>query len=85
MTTQAGPTVAGARREALRERLQALGFDAVRFAAAGAPASGGLRDWLEAGRHADMAWMERTADKRLDPGLVLSGVRTVIMLGVNYW
>ena len=29
--------------------------------------------WLGAGMHADMHWLERTADKRLDPGLVLPG------------
>ncbi len=74
-----------ARPEALRQRLLALGFDDVRFAAATPPAAAGLRDWLAAGRHADMAWMERTAEKRLDPGLVLAGTRSVIMLGVNYW
>lgn len=85
MTAQAGPTVAGAQRERLRERLRALGFDEVRFAAVGTPAGGSLRAWLDAGRHADMAWMERTADKRMNPDLVLSGARTVIILGVNYW
>jgi epoxyqueuosine reductase len=85
MTTSAGPLVSGAPRERLRARLQALGFDAVRFAAAAPLAAGGLRAWLDAGQHADMAWMERTADKRVDPGLVLQGARTVIMLGVNYW
>ena len=77
--------LAGAAREALRARLLGLGFDAVRFSAAGpAPAEGGLRPWLAAGRQADMAWMERTADKRTDPALVLPGVRTIIALGVNY-
>jgi epoxyqueuosine reductase len=85
MTTQAGLPVTGARRESLRARLQALGFDAVRFAAAAPLAAGGLRAWFDAGQHADMAWMERTADKRVDPGLVLPGARTVIVLGVNYW
>jgi len=36
MTGQAGPRIEGAAREALRERLRTLGFDEVRFAAAGA-------------------------------------------------
>jgi epoxyqueuosine reductase len=35
--------------------------------------------------HADMAWMERTAAKRLDPQLVLPGAKSVVLLGVNYW
>ena len=73
------------RQEQLRSRLAALGFDDVRVARVEPVPGGPLRDWLAAGRHADMAWMERTADKRLDPGLVLAGARSVIMLGVNYW
>ncbi len=74
-----------ARREELRRRLVALGFDEVRFAVAAALPGEGLRDWLAAGRQADMHWMERTAEKRLDPGRVLTGTRSVILLGVNYW
>lgn len=72
-------------QEQLRERLGALGFDAVRFAALAPPYAGGLRGWLAAGMHADMEWMARTAEKRLDPELVLPGAKSIIMLGVNYW
>ena len=74
-----------AREEELRGRLLALGFDDVRFASAtDAGAKPPLREWLRAGMHAEMAWMERTAEKRLDPGLVLPGVKSVILLGVSY-
>ena len=76
--------VTGGSREQLRERLRALGFDEVRFASA-RPSDTGLRDWLAAGHHADMAWLKRTTDKRMDPSLVLPRVRSVILLGVNYW
>jgi epoxyqueuosine reductase len=71
--------------EALRRRLAELGFDDMRVAQVEPVSPAPLRDWLAAGRHADMAWMERTAEKRLDPGLVLPGARSIIMLGVNYW
>lgn len=74
-----------ARQEELRQRLTALGFDDVRFAAADPLAGEGLRGWLAAGMQADMEWMERTAEKRLHPEQVLAGTRSVIMLGVNYW
>jgi epoxyqueuosine reductase len=77
-----GLDAAGAER--LRGRLRALGFDVVRFARAEAVFGPGLREWLAAGHHADMAWLERGADKRGDPDLVLPGARTMIMLGVNY-
>ncbi len=73
------------RQEDLRTRLHALGFDDVRFAALADPTPGGFQAWLGAGMHADMAWMERTAEKRLNPELVLSGARSAILLGVSYW
>lgn len=71
-------------REQVRTRFRALGFDAVRFARAEPAFGDGLDAWLAAGHHADMAWLERGAAKRGDPELVLPGVRTVIMLGINY-
>jgi epoxyqueuosine reductase len=74
-----------ARQEELRSRLGKLGFDDVRFIRlAAGPEVGALRAWLDAGHQADMHWMERTAEKRMDPGLVLSGARSAILLGVNY-
>ena len=73
------------RQEDLRRRLRALGFDDVRFAAIEGHAAPPLRAWLAAGQHADMHWMERTADKRLDPQLVVPGAQSIVMLGVNYW
>jgi epoxyqueuosine reductase len=76
---------ADGRQEELRRRLGALGFDDVRFAAIGGGAPAPLRAWLDAGHHADMHWMERTADKRLDPQLVVPGAKSIVMLGVNYW
>ncbi len=80
MADAAGTTL----RETVRTRLRALGFDAVRFARAEPAFGEGFGSWLAAGNHADMAWLERGAAKRGDPALVLPGVRTIIMLGVNY-
>ena len=72
----------------LRERLHGLGFDVVRFARVepdvmSQPATA-LRAWLDAGCHADMDWIERGFEKRRNPGLVLAGVKSVVLLGVNY-
>lgn len=77
-------------REAVRTRLLALGFDAVRFAAVTGSAdhtaeTAALRAWLDAGHHADMAWMQRTAEKRANPRNIIPDARTIIALGVNYW
>lgn len=84
MNAPGGPAVAGERREKLRARFRALGFDEVRFATADRTQTG-LRDWLAAGYQADMAWLERSAEKRMNPELVLAGAQSVILLGVNYW
>ncbi|HUR60362.1 MAG TPA: tRNA epoxyqueuosine(34) reductase QueG [Opitutaceae bacterium] len=73
------------RQEQLRQRLFALGFDDVRFASLAAPVRGALPEWLASGMQGDMAWMERSAEKRLAPDLVLPGAQSVIMLGVSYW
>ena len=74
------------RREELRRRLRALGFDVVRFAAAEPLMKdrAALDEWLREGRQGEMGWMERTAEKRGDPSLVLAGAKTVIALAVNY-
>jgi epoxyqueuosine reductase len=71
--------------KALKAQIEAIGFDEVRFARADEVPSGRFLEWLEDGWHADMTWLDRTAEKRLDPNLVLSGVKSLIMLGVSYW
>ncbi|MEO7413072.1 MAG: tRNA epoxyqueuosine(34) reductase QueG [Opitutaceae bacterium] len=73
------------RQEQLRQRLGELGFDDVRFTTLVPLRGDVLGAWLEAGMHGEMQWMERTAEKRLRPELVLPGAKSVIMLGVNYW
>ncbi|MDP1580260.1 MAG: tRNA epoxyqueuosine(34) reductase QueG [Candidatus Didemnitutus sp.] len=85
MNPAAVAPLAGAARESLREKLRALGFDEVRFARAEPAGGAALREWCDAGNHADMAWMERTVEKRGAVDLVLAEARTVIVLGVNYW
>lgn len=73
---------------AYRDALLREGFDDVRFAAATTvPGIHAERfsAWLEEGRHADMGWMERTREKRLNPAEVLPGARSIVVLGVNYW
>jgi epoxyqueuosine reductase len=81
----ARPALTATAAAGLRASLQALGFDDVRFARVDPAVAPPLRAWLSEGLQADMAWLERTADKRLDPGLVLPGAASVIMLGVSYW
>jgi epoxyqueuosine reductase len=69
----------------LRAQIEAVGFDEVRFARADDVPSGRFLEWLADGWQADMTWLDRSTEKRLDPRLVLPAVKSVIMLGVSYW
>lgn len=44
-----------------------------------------LLDWLSLGYHGEMAYMEKQPDRRSDPAMLLSNVRSLIMLGLNYY
>ncbi len=62
-----------------------LGFDDCRIAAAKrATHAEDFLEWIDDGRHGEMAWMERTPHRRCDPREVLPGCRSVITLAVNY-
>ena len=70
----------------LKEQARALGFDLVGVAPAG-PADGfdRLRDWLARGFAGEMHYMHRHAEARRHPDAVLQEVRSVVMLGMNYY
>jgi len=73
-------------KDAFRAAARHREFELCGFAHAGRPAHADvLEQWLAEGRHGDMAWMERTREERTDPERLLPGVRTVIVLGKNYF
>ncbi|AMJ63873.1 tRNA epoxyqueuosine(34) reductase QueG [Bosea sp. PAMC 26642] len=43
-----------------------------------------LKDWLAAGHHGDMAWMEERTAQRADPATLWDQTRSVVMLGMSY-
>lgn len=62
-----------------------LGFDFCRITTASPPEGGPrLLEALAEGRQGEMQWLARNAEKRVDPERVLSGVRSIIVLAVNY-
>ena len=62
-----------------------MGFDACRFApAVRPPHSDAFLQWLQEGKAGEMKWLEKNADRRTDPQLVLPGAKTIIVLARNY-
>jgi epoxyqueuosine reductase len=72
--------------EAIRAEALRLGFDVCGFAHAAAPWEAGerLAEFVDLGRHGDMAWMETTLERRSHPRAMWPDARSAIMLGVNY-
>ena len=74
----------------LRERLGVkaldLGFSAIGCARADAApkAAARLREWLDAGAHGEMIWMEERAAQRGSPRGLWPEVKSVIALGMSY-
>jgi epoxyqueuosine reductase len=72
--------------DAIRDRAKSLGFDSCGFTSAGGDPAwpGRLTDFVEAGHHGDMDWMERRAEQRSDPQTLWPGARSVITLAMSY-
>jgi len=73
-------------KTAIRSAAQAVGFDACGFASVAAPwpASARLAEFVAAGRHGSMDWIERTATRRAHPQAMWPEARSAIVLGLNY-
>jgi epoxyqueuosine reductase len=70
----------------IRERALAEGFSTVRFANAQAELQNAARlsEFLEAGHHGEMDWMQTRAHWRADPQVLWPEAKSVIVLGLNY-
>jgi epoxyqueuosine reductase len=75
------PAKADLAREAL-----ALGFDCIGVSDPAAIGEAGkhFHAFIEAGGHGDMDWLAARPERRADPRVLWPGVRSIIMLGVNY-
>ncbi len=72
--------------DALKEHARRLGFDPVGIApAADADDFAHLRRWLDQGYAGAMDYMQRQAEARRHPAALLPVVRSVVMLGMNYY
>ncbi|WGM41185.1 tRNA epoxyqueuosine(34) reductase QueG [Caulobacter sp. NIBR1757] len=70
----------------IRKRARALGFDACGFASAADawPAGARLAQFVEAGRHGDMAWMEETLERRAHPTAMWPEAKSAVVVGMTY-
>jgi len=75
-----------AAKQPIRDEAAALGFDACGFARVDQPwpASARLAEFVAAGRHGTMDWIERTAERRAHPRSMWADARSAIVLGLNY-
>lgn len=73
--------------EQLKAEAISLGFFACGIAkadAVDAETARHLRHWLQTGRQAGMTYMGNYADKRLDPRLLMDGLRSIVCVALNY-
>ncbi|TAI62919.1 tRNA epoxyqueuosine(34) reductase QueG [Bradyrhizobium sp. Leo170] len=73
-------------KSALECEARALGFDCIGVTDPGAigGAAKYFREFLDLGGHGDMDWLAAHPERRSDPRVLWPGVRSIIMLGVNY-
>jgi epoxyqueuosine reductase len=72
--------------ERIREKAYDLGFDLIGCAPAGvAPHAEAFRRWLAKGYHAEMHWMARDPERRIDPRRVVEGARSLVVVGMSYF
>mgnify|MGYP001216081117 CR=1 FL=1 len=71
----------------IKAEAKRLGFFACGIAQAGRVSQeeeNHLRQWLSDGMNADMEWMNNYLDKRLDPRLLMDGLRSIVSVAMNY-
>ena len=71
--------------ESIKQRATELGFSKVGIAAA-QPSTHAphFQAWLEAGKHGDMAWLEKRFAERADVANYLPGAKSVICCAISY-
>lgn len=71
----------------LKEQARLLGFEECGIVRAEAlrDEEKRLREWLERGHHAEMYWMSREPENRVDPRRIFPGARSVVVVAINYY
>ncbi|MEO6113077.1 MAG: tRNA epoxyqueuosine(34) reductase QueG [Sphingomicrobium sp.] len=73
-------------KEAIKQKATELGFVACGFARADAVSGAGadLKQWIAAGHHGEMGWMEARANERASPAGLWPEAKSVIALAMSY-
>ncbi len=71
----------------IKQKAMELGFDACGVARAEAlfDDAAFLKSWLEKGMNADMHYLERNFEKRIDPTVMVPGTKSVVVVLLNYY
>ena len=73
--------------EKIKAEAKSLGFSACGIAKAKAvdnATADSYRHWIAEGRHASMQYLADNIDKRLDPRLLMDGVRSIVCVALSY-
>ena len=72
--------------EWILDKADSIGFDLCAISnAVSAPRGDKFRDWLKEGHHAEMAWLERDPERRIDPSLVVGDAKSIVHVGLAYY
>ncbi len=70
----------------IKSRARALGLDVCGITSADPVRHAAFyQQWTEEGRAGEMQWLMREPERRSDPRKVLSGAKSIIVAGLNYW
>jgi len=70
----------------IKARAAALGLDVCGVTSADpARHAAFYQQWTDGGNAGEMQWLTREPERRADPRNVLSGARSIIIAGLNYW
>lgn len=80
-----GDATAVTLEEQIKSKALALGFDLAGITPAEPPASfAQFERWLAEGRHGEMAYLARNAERRTDPRQLLPGAKSIVVVACNY-
>ncbi len=71
----------------IREKARELGFDLCGIARTKVLSENGkiLEKWCQAGMNAGMSYLQRNIERRINPGLLLPGARSIVVTGLCYY